>query len=155
MVQETRGSRATPTSRASVTPTWLRGLSAGLLGGFAMGILLALAEPSTFDEVLPALVGQSGGGVGWLVHLCGAALLAITFSTLIARRPPRPLSAVLVAGIAFGVGLWFVLAGLAVPLWLGIVGVDVGITTPWLEPAVLAGLLIYGVVVALTHWLLG
>jgi hypothetical protein len=138
----------------TVSPTWLRGLAAGLIGGLGAGVFLALTVPTALAETLPGLVGTSGVGAGWLVLLVGSGVLGIAFTEAVERRPVRrPLSTAVVLGIGYAVALWFV-AALAVPTWLGVVGAN-ELPIPWLDPTVLAGLLLYGVVLGIGHWLFG
>ena len=138
----------------TVSPTWLRGLAAGLIGGLGAGVFLAVAAPIALAETLPGLLGASGAGTGWLVLFVGSGLLGIAFTEAVERRPlRRPLSTAVVLGIGYAVVLWFV-AALAVPTWLGVVGSST-LPVPWLDPTVLAGLLLYGVVLGIGHWLFG
>jgi hypothetical protein len=58
-----------------------------------------------------------------------------------------------VVGIGYSILLWLV-GGVAIPVWLGLLGGN-RLPVPWLDPSVLAGLLIYGVVLGIAHWLFG
>jgi len=58
-----------------------------------------------------------------------------------------------VLGVAYSILLWLA-AGVAVPTWLALIGAD-RLAVPWLDPSVLAGLLIYGIVLGAAHWLFG
>ena len=154
MAPETPGSRAARGRVPTVSPTWLRGLAAGLIGGLGAGVFLALAAPATVAETLPGLVGTVGAATGWLVLLAGSGLLGVAFTETVERRPVRRrLSTATILGIGYAVALWAV-AAVAVPAWLGVVGTG-GLPVPWLDPTVFAGLLLYGVVLGTAHWLFG
>jgi len=154
MASETPRPSAARAETPTVSPAWLRGSAAGLVGGLGMGTFLGLTAPTVIEGTVPALVGLSGLLAGWTVHLLASALLGVVFTTLVERRPERrPLTTAVVLGVAYSILLWLA-AGVAVPTWLALIGAD-RLAVPWLDPSVLAGLLIYGIVLGAAHWLFG
>jgi len=154
MASETPSPSAARAETPAVSPTWLRGVAAGLVGGLGMGAFLTLTAPPVVEETVPALVGLAGPLAGWTVHMTVSALLGVVFTAAVERRPDRrPLTTAVVLGIAYSIALWLA-AGLAVPTWLDVIGAN-GLPVPWLDPSVLAGLLVYGVVLGIAHWLFG
>jgi len=154
MASETPSPGTTRAGTPTVSPTWLRGISAGLAGGLGMGTFLALTAPAVIGGTVPALAGLSGSLAGWTLHMLLSALFGVVFTAAVERRPKRrPLSMTAVVGIGYSILLWLV-GGVATPVWLGLLGGN-GLPVPWLDPSVLAGLLIYGVVLGIAHWLFG
>lgn len=122
--QETQGFERTGAVRDS--PSWQHGVEAGLIGGLVMGVLFSLLMPPVIENAIPALVGLSGGVAGWVVHMSISAVFGVVF--VAALTQPR-LAAVAESsggvvglGLAYGVILWVVAAGVAMPLWLSAVG---------------------------------
>ena len=107
-------------------PSWQHGVEAGLIGGLVMGVLFSLLMPPVIENAIPALVGLSGGIAGWVVHMSISAVFGVVF--VAALTHPRlatlaeSLGGVVGLGLAYGVVLWVVAAGLVMPLWLSGVG---------------------------------
>jgi len=154
MASETPSPSAARAETPRLSPTWLRGIGAGLVGGLGMGTFLALTAPAVIEGTIPSLVGLSGPLVGWTVHMLLSAVLGIAFTIAVERRPERrPLTTTVVLGIAYSIVLWLA-AGVTIPTWLDLLGAN-GLPVPWLDPSVLAGLLLYGIVLGTAHWLFG
>ncbi|WP_153552076.1 hypothetical protein [Halomicrobium sp. LC1Hm] len=150
MASERPNPSAARTRTPTVSPTWLRGLAAGLIGGLGAGVFLTLTAPTVLSETFSALLWASGTAVGWLVLVTASAAAGILFSTAVGRQA---LSTTVVLGIGYSVALWLV-AAVALPAWLGAVGATAP-PFPWLDPTLLAGLALYGIVLGVGHWLFG
>ncbi|WP_236045073.1 DUF1440 domain-containing protein [Haloarcula nitratireducens] len=122
--QETQGLERTGAVRDS--PSWQHGVEAGLIGGLVMGVLFSLLMPPVIENAIPALVGLSGGLAGWVVHMSLSAVFGVVF--VAALTQPRlaaaaeSLGGVVGLGLAYGVILWVVAAGVIMPLGLSAVG---------------------------------
>lgn len=142
-------------SGLTVRPRRLRNaVVAGLVAGVGMGVTLQV-----FSNVLPvigALYGTPSAAVGWVTHLFHSVVFAVVFATVLSH--PR------LAGVAdrvtpttglsvvFGTGLWLVAAGLVMPVWLRLVGIDVPL--PRLRFVPLVGHLLWAALLGLTYWAL-
>ena len=106
--------------------SWQHGVGAGLIGGLVMGALFSVLMTPVIESAIPALVGLSGGIAGWVVHMSISAVFGIVF--VAALTQPRlvaigeSLGGVVGLGLAHGVILWVVAAGVVMPLWLSAVG---------------------------------
>lgn len=126
---------------------WLGSVVAGVIAAAAMAGFLTALTPRTIAGAIPALYGQSGLAVGWLVHLTHGGAFGFLFAGLaVGARTRRGLVAL---GLGFGVVLWFVGAGSIMPIWLTTIGFAGDVSVPNLEPAVLVAHLLYGSVLGL------
>jgi hypothetical protein len=122
--RETQALGRTPAARDG--RSWQYGVEAGLVGGLVMGVLFSLLMPPVLENAIPALVGLSGGIAGWIVHMSISAVFGIVFIAALTR--PRlaavaeSAGGVVGLGLAYGVVLWVVAAGVVMPLWLSTVG---------------------------------
>jgi hypothetical protein len=122
--QGTQGLERTEVIRGS--HSWQYGVEAGLIGGLVMGVLFSLLMPPVIENAIPALVGLSGGIAGWVVHMSISAVFGVVF--VAALTQPRiaavaeTAGGVVGLGLAYGVILWIVAAGIVMPLWLSAVG---------------------------------
>lgn len=103
----------------------LRASAAGVGAGLIMGGIYWLT--SGVLPVIGALYGVESAAVGWITHLFHSVVFAMLFVTIVSSsrlttRVTGPLSAA-TAGLGWGVTLWFIAAGLVMPLWLRGVGV--------------------------------
>jgi hypothetical protein len=124
MVQSVR-TPETPVSEPTVTETehrWLGAIGAGLLGGVAMAAAMTVFTPDALDAAIPALYGQEGALVGVTAHLAHAAVFGLLFAAVVRfgnleRFADRtvPMAGL---GLAYGVALWILGSGVAMPLWL-------------------------------------
>jgi len=124
--------------------TLWRTLGIGLAAGVAMGAFFQ-ATTGTLP-VIGALYGASVSSVGWIAHLFHSAVFATVFTVVRSETSGRLLGesveASVAAGIAYGLFLWFVMAGVVMSLWLNAVGVATPL--PNLGPASLVGHLLWG-----------
>ena len=121
-----------------------RTLGIGLAAGVAMGAFFHLTTGTL--PVIGALYGASVSSVGWVAHLFHSAVFATVFtvvrSEISGRLLGESVGASVTAGIAYGLFLWFVMAGVVMSLWLNAVGVATPL--PNLGPASLVGHLLWG-----------
>lgn len=151
--QETQRFERTETVRDG--PSWQHGVEAGLIGGLVMGVLFSVLMPPVIENAIPALVGLTGGIAGWVVHMSISAVFGVVFVAALAH--PRlaaiaeSMEGVVSLGLAYGVILWAVAAGVVMPLWLSAVGFP---NPPPLPNLGLIGLLthlVFGVVLGASY----
>lgn len=109
------------TNRVGVRlPVLLRAVTAGLIAGIGMGVLFQLT--TGLLPVIGALYGVAHAGIGWVTHLFHSVIFAILFVTGCTsaniEQHVSTLPQMTVAGLGWGVVLWFVAAGFVMPAWL-------------------------------------
>ncbi|MBX0325997.1 histidine kinase [Halomicroarcula sp. F13] len=136
-------------------PSWQHGVEAGLIGGLVMGVLFSLLMPPVIENAIPALVGLSGGVAGWVVHMSISAVFSVVFAAALTQprlaAAAELLGGVVGLGLAYGVILWVVAAGVVMPLWLSAVGFP---SPPPLPNLALMGLLthlVFGLVLGASY----
>lgn len=145
--QQSRAGAVAPRTLALATVS-------GLFAGVGMGLTLQL-----FSNTLPvigALYGTASLAVGWVTHLFHSVVFAVVFATTLSHprfagvldRPGKTTA----LAVGFGTSLWLVAAGLVMPLWLRVVGVDVGV--PRLQAVPLVGHLLWAGLLGSSYWLL-
>jgi signal transduction histidine kinase len=132
-----------------VEPVQLRNVSvASIIAGIAMGLILQSYTGAI--PVIGALYGVDLPVVGWITHLFHSVVFAIGFAGALTRptlaRVSRSQSNVVLIGIAYGVLLWLIAAGIVMPIWLTAVGVPA--TLPNLSGVGLVGHVLWGAVLA-------
>lgn len=135
-------------------PNLYRAVVAGLVAGAVMGVFFAVM--TGFLPVIGALYGVASPVVGWVTHLFHSVVFALLFvvGCTHARAEsitPRPLFAGGL-GVAWGMVLWLVAAGLIMPAWLSLVGISTPL--PNLSGLGFVGHAIWGFVLGTTFWLL-
>lgn len=122
---------------------------AGLLAGAVMGVAL-----NTVDGLVPvigALYGIGNPTVGWVTHLFHSVVFALGYVGVLSAIPCRYATDPLYrtgVGVGFGLGLWVLAAGVVMPVWLRLVGVEVGVPLPNLPPGSLVAHALWGLTVA-------
>lgn len=106
--------------------SWRGGVIAGLGAGLVMAALMAFQMPGMFETTIPALYGMEGEFIGLFAHLSHSAVFGVLFAAIVVfgglrRFASEPVPAVAL-GLAFGLALWIVGAGLVLPVWLDAVG---------------------------------
>jgi two-component system OmpR family sensor kinase len=136
-------------------PAVSRAILGGVLGGVAMGMFYAAT--TGLLPVIGSLYGLESPVVGWVTHLFHSAVFGLLFAAVCALTPVERFASgalrATVLGLAWGVVLWVVGAGLLMPAWLSVVGVGVG--TPRFSLFGLAGHALWGVVVGVVYWASG
>ncbi|ELZ41681.1 membrane bound his kinase A [Halorubrum californiense DSM 19288] len=118
-------------------------LGIGLAAGIVMGVFFQGTAGAL--PVIGALYGASVSSVGWIAHLFHSGVFATLF-TVVWSRYAKPsggsVGATVSAGVAYGLLLWLVMAGVVMSLWLNAVGVMTPL--PNLNLASLVGHLLWG-----------
>ncbi len=133
-------------------PNLTRALTAGLLGGVAMGIFYQFS--TGLLPVIGSLYGIETPLIGWITHLFHSAVFGLVFAALSAapridRFVSGPFGSGLV-GLGWGAVLWFFAAGILMPLWLSLLGVPASI--PNLSIPGFVGHAIWGVALGVSYW---
>ncbi|RQH01435.1 ATP-binding protein [Natrarchaeobius oligotrophus] len=116
---------------------------ASIVAGLAMGLYLQYAQGLL--PVIGALYGVDNAVVGWITHLFHSVVFGLVFAAGTVRPAARRYHGVAARtglGIAWGVVLWLVAAGVVMPAWLTAVGVQAvvpNLTGPGLVSHVLWG----------------
>ena len=120
------------------------GAAAAACAAVVMGIPLTTLQGSI--PVIGVLYGSPAPVVGWTVHLFHSLVFGLGFVALLTgtrlvryRSRPAPTAGL---GVAYGVGVWVVAAGLVMPIWLRLLGVRTPI--PDLTAAGLLGHVLWG-----------
>jgi uncharacterized membrane protein YagU involved in acid resistance len=133
----------TAPSPPKLTVRAIAGVSGGVVGGVAFGVLMHVTD---MLPMVAQLVDSDAVAVGWLVHLFNSALFGAIFAVLLGRKAAQPVIAA-AAGLVYGFVWWLLGALMIMPAWLGMsemifeVGAD-----QWRS---LLGHLIYGVLLGL------
>lgn len=108
-----------------------RAVVAGLGAGAVMGGVYLLT--SGVLPVIGALYGVESAAIGWVTHLFHSVVFALLFvagasTPSIRKHVGRPVGAA-AGGLAWGVVLWLVAAGVVMPVWLRAVGIVASLPT--------------------------
>ncbi len=86
-----------------------------------MGIMLQMMMTPVITMAVPALYGANGLTAGWIVHLFHSLVFGLIFAAVVISSPSLreyastvPTSAGL--GLAYGVIVWIVAAGIVMPI---------------------------------------
>jgi signal transduction histidine kinase len=147
------GSLTTP---AVATPNLLLVIGASLAGGLAMG--LVMQGLTGFVPVIGALYGVDDRLVGWISHEFHSVVFGLVYAAILSTLPHRYTSDTgrcVAIAVGFSLLLWAVAAGVVMPLWLHLVGLEARL--PNLTPASFAGHLAWGVTLGVlyrahTYW---
>ena len=157
MATDTETGTTTPTRR--VAGNVQAGIAGGLLGAGAFGVVLTFLAPDVIYLAIPslyALAPPPSGALGWIIHLIHGAVLGAVFAVLVGYIELENVTAQrqALAGVVYGVVVWLLLAGLVMPVWLGVVGSPADPPLPNLDTTSLTGHLIYGVVLGVAYYAL-
>lgn len=136
-------------------------LLAGAVGGLIAGALMGLLMHYRMGimEAVGGLYTMNSVTAGWIFHMIHAVLFGIVFAIGIQWQPFGkydfgPL-AIALLGLAWGVALWMVAAGVIMPAWLDAVGLTAPEIPNWGEQSGV-GHLVYGsalgVVMGIAGW---
>jgi hypothetical protein len=131
--------------------SWRAGAAAGFVATAVMGVVISAMDLTTLRVAVAGLYGFSGNlAAGWVAHLAHGTLFGVVFAAILAdpglHRVSEWLWKTLVAGVVFGLVLSVVGAGIVLPIWLGVAGVDVGVSVPFVTVPSLVWHGVYGVV---------
>jgi signal transduction histidine kinase len=133
-------------------PHLLVTFGAALIAGVAYGIASELLGGSIAG--IGVFYGTASPVVGWLTHEFHSVVFGFVFAGLISLAPPRyrnDVPAQVLIGVAWGIALWIVAAGIIAPLWLRVLAIPAPI--PNLSFQLLVTHLVWGVSLgALTGW---
>lgn len=123
--------------------------AAAVAAGVLMGWLLHAVSGAM--PVIGALYGVASPVVGWITHLFHSVVFGLMFVAMVPAAPGRDDWSWRLAGpgVAWGVVLWLVAAGVVMPLWLR--GVGVPAPLPNLDPVGLVGHVVWGGALALGY----
>ncbi|MCU4751852.1 ATP-binding protein [Halobacteria archaeon AArc-curdl1] len=126
-------------------PGWELGVAGGcaIIAGITMGIFLEALAGSV--PIIGALYGVQNAAVGWTTHLFHSVIFGVIFAALLAQptlERYRNLTGTMGIAVAFGVFLWLVAAGVVMPVWLSLLGIETAI--PNLTAPSLVGHVIWG-----------
>jgi hypothetical protein len=129
------------------------GAAAGAVATVVMGIVNMVTDLPTLRVAIAGLYGFSGNLVaGWIAHLVHGSLFGVVFAVILADPGLHGLTddrrRTLVAGIAYGLVLAVIGAGIVMPIWLWSVGVTPQPSIPHVAGATLTWHLVYGLVLA-------
>jgi uncharacterized membrane protein YagU involved in acid resistance len=124
-------------------PAWQRGVLGGVLGGIVFGVMVSMMMTPVIEKAIPAMYGLSGGLAGWVIHVSHGAVLGVAFAA-VARDRLDSLGETVLAGAAYGIALWVLLAVLVMPVWLQTVGFGGAPAVPNISPKSLVGHAVYG-----------
>ena len=126
---------------------WVSVVAAGLLAGVGMGLVMHGVTGTI--QAVGSLYGTASTGYGWTFHLWHSVVFAALYGGFFMWRRLEQFHGKVLAsttlGILWGVALWFVAAGVVMPLWLGAAGAP-GPGVPTLEPWSGLGHVLYGAV---------
>ena len=132
--------------------SWVGGVTAGLAGGVAFGIMLTVMMPSVIGQAIPALVGLSGIVGGWGVHLAFSAAFGLVFAAAVgAFDVPDAVGQNVGLGTGYGFVLWPVNIVVVWPLWLQMVGFPAAPAFPNVAWMPLVGHLLYGLILGFAY----
>lgn len=128
---------------------WRIGAASGAIATVTMGLAISLTDVEMFVTIA-GLYGQAGNLVaGWLAHIAHGTIFGVIFAVALAdpllEDVPSSYRRSIVAGVAFGLVLTVVGAGIIMPIWALAVGLD-GPGIPYVTVASFAWHLVYGVV---------
>lgn len=130
----------------AVQNRWVSGAVGGLVGGIIFGLVIQFVMD--IMPVIGALYGLESLAVGWIAHLFHSVVFGLVYAAVVGT--PRlsqyasKESTGAALGAAYGVVLWFVAAGLVMPVWMDAMGLSAP-SIPNLGVMSLAGHLVYGV----------
>lgn len=128
---------------------WRVGAASGAIATVTMGIAISLTDVEMFATIA-GLYGQAGHFVaGWLAHIVHGTIFGVIFAVALAdptlEDVPASHRRSIVAGVAFGLVLTVVGAGIILPIWALAVGLE-GPAIPYVTAASFVWHLVYGVV---------
>lgn len=119
---------------------------AAVLAGIVMGLLLD--QLAGIMSVVGTLYGIESPAIGWVSHLFHSVVFGLLFAA--GCTLPRidevteTWSGTMAVGVAWGVVLWVVAAGVVLPIWMMAVGLDAML--PNLSPTWLVGHVVWGAI---------
>ncbi len=137
---------------------WQAGLAGGLAGGLAFGVLMMMAMGMVIEMAIPGMYGLGPSlALGWAIHMFHSVALGVVFALVLQQTGLENRLgsnvAIAVAGLAYGLVLWLVLASFVMPAWVGAM-TEMAPPVPDWSGASLLGHAVYGVILGLLYALL-
>jgi two-component system OmpR family sensor kinase len=132
------GIQSTPSDLTAVSvsgPRLLVTVGAALLAGAIMGVATELLGGAV--PVIGALYGVQSPVVGWFTHEFHSVVFGFVFAGLLTAAPERfreSLPAAVGLGVGWSLLLWAGAAGVVMPIWLNLVGVQAPVPNLALTP---------------------
>lgn len=127
---------------------WISGAVGGLVAGTVFGVMIQMMMPNLMRNI-GALYGVPGIATGWIAHLFNSLAFGLVYAAIADVDAIENYADDLLPGAGFGMGygavLWFVAAGIVMPLWLSALGVE-ALSVPFWSPMSLVGHLMYGLI---------
>jgi len=132
---------------------WKEGVLTGVAASVVMGAMIAVTNTDQLGLVAALYGFPESIGASLVVHLFHGAIFGALFAAIHSdpafhRATDRPAKGAL-AGMAFGVVLGVVGAGLIMPMWVQSIGLDSSMAVPHFTPLVLGWHVVYGTVLGL------
>lgn len=130
--------------------TLLAATGAALLGGAVMGAFVQVT--AGVIPVIGALYGVADPLVGWLTHFFHSVVFGLVYAGLVGVLPWGRSEALLgrvVVAVGWGLALWLGAAGVIMPIWLNLVGLQAPV--PMLTLPALGGHLLWGLTLGVTY----
>ncbi|MDJ1431470.1 DUF6789 family protein [Halostagnicola sp. A-GB9-2] len=146
---------ATLTDTQTRVEAWQAGLIGGLIGGIIFGVMMTMQMEMVMEMAIPGMYGLGPSlAVGWAIHVFHSIVLGVVFGLLLQTtglgdRLDSNL-AIAVAGLAYGIVLWVVLASFVMPAWVGAM-TEMAPPVPDWNGQSLMGHAVYGVVLGLVY----
>lgn len=129
----------------------LSAVGAALLAGAAMGAVLHAVAGVV--PVIGALYGVTDPVVGLVTHQFHSVVFGLVYAAIIAAAPAKytaRFSCHLLIALMWAGFLWLVLAGVVMPAWLRLVGIDAALSN--VTPVVLLGHAVWGSTLATVYY---
>ena len=146
-----------PTETTQMSAPLAGGLG-GLVAGIVFGLMLQVMMTDVITVAIPALYGLSGVLAGWVIHLFNSVVFGVVFGTAVATTSLDDYAdswgTAGILGVAYGVVVWIVAAGIVMPIWLDLVGFPGAPPLPNFNVMSLIGHAVYGIVLGIGYYLL-
>jgi uncharacterized membrane protein YagU involved in acid resistance len=145
-----------PERTVTALEPWQAGAVGGIVGAIVFGAMMTMQTPEVLEMAIPAMYGLEGGLAGMIVHVSHGAVLGVVFAALLveAGRTELGLGPSAAVGLAYGLGIWVVLAVVVMPIWLSAVGFGMAPDVPNVAVESLVGHAAYGIVLGVVYAML-
>jgi hypothetical protein len=111
------------------------GAVAGAIATVAMGLVITVMDLETLRVAIAGLYGQEGSlAVGWIAHVIHGTVFGLVFAVILADpglyHVTRWHWKTVLLGVVYGLVLGVVGAGIIMPAWLAMVGIQQQTPTP-------------------------
>jgi hypothetical protein len=132
---------------------WKEGALTGVAASLVMGAVIAVTNTDQLGMMSGLYGAPESVGASAVLHLFHGAVFGALFAAIHSdpafhRATDRPAKGAL-AGMAFGVLLGIVGAGLILPMWVQSIGIGASMSVPHFTPIILGWHVVYGTVLGL------